>query len=51
MDEVAIKDLHGVVVTTSERRSRYGFSGNRYAIQWPKIDEDPSVPGLLGLPD
>jgi hypothetical protein len=34
-----------------EQRNRYEFSGHGYAIHWPEIDEDISVPGLLGLPD
>lgn len=36
---------------TPEQRTRYEFSGNGYAIHWPELDEDISVPGLLGLPD
>jgi hypothetical protein len=36
---------------TPEQRSHYGFSGHGYAIHWPELDEDISVPGLLGLPD
>ena len=36
---------------TPEQRSRYEFSGHGYGIHWPEIDEDISVPGLLGLPD
>lgn len=36
---------------TPEQRSRYEFSGQGYAIHWPELDEDISVPGLLGLPD
>ena len=34
-----------------EQRSHYEFSGHGYALHWPEIDEDISVPGLLGLPD
>jgi hypothetical protein len=34
-----------------EQRNHYEFSGHGYAIHWPEIDEDISVPGLLGLPD
>ncbi len=34
-----------------EQRTRYEFSGHGYAVHWPEIDEDISVPGLLGLPD
>ena len=36
---------------TVEQRNRYEFSGSGYGIHWPEIDEDISVPGLLGLPD
>ena len=36
---------------TPEQRNRYEFSGHGYGIHWPEIDEDISVPGLLGLPD
>jgi uncharacterized protein DUF2442 len=36
---------------TPEQRNRYEFSGHGYAIHWPELDEDISVPGLLGLPD
>ncbi len=36
---------------TPEQRTRYEFSGHGYGIHWPEIDEDISVPGLLGLPD
>lgn len=36
---------------TPEQRSRYEFYGHGYAIHWPEIDEDISVPGLFGLPD
>jgi hypothetical protein len=36
---------------SAEERSRYEFSGHGYAIHWPALDEDISVPGLLGLPD
>jgi hypothetical protein len=36
---------------TPEQRSHYEFSGRGYAIHWPELDEDISVPGLLGLPD
>ena len=36
---------------TPEQRSRHEFSGHGYAIHWPELDEDISVPGLLGLPD
>ena len=36
---------------TPEQREHYEFSGRGYGIHWPDIDEDISVPGLLGLPD
>ena len=36
---------------TPEQRRRFEFSGQGYAIHWPELDEDISVPGLLGLPD
>jgi hypothetical protein len=36
---------------TPEQRERYEFSGQGYAIHWPDLDEDISVPGLFGLPD
>ena len=34
-----------------DQRTHFEFSGHGYAIHWPDIDEDISVPGLLGLPD
>lgn len=36
---------------TTEQRARFEFSGHGYGIHWPELDEDLSVPGLLGLPD
>ena len=36
---------------TPEQRGRYELSGRGYGIHWPELDEDISVPGLLGLPD
>jgi uncharacterized protein DUF2442 len=36
---------------TLEQRNRYEFSGHGSGIHWREIDEDISVPGLLGLPD
>lgn len=33
-----------------EERAKYEFSGHGYGIHWPDIDEDISVPVLLGLP-
>jgi hypothetical protein len=36
---------------TPEQRARHEFSARGYAIHWPDLDEDISVPGLLGLPD
>jgi hypothetical protein len=32
-------------------RSKFEIYGEGYAIHWPDLDEDISVPGLLGLPD
>ena len=34
-----------------EQRQKYELSGHGYGIHWSDIDEDISVPGLLGLPD
>ena len=34
----------------AERR-KWEFIGDGYGIHWPALDEDISVPGLLGLPD
>lgn len=36
---------------TEDQRRRWEFIGDGYGIHWPEIDEDISVPGLLGLPD
>lgn len=36
---------------TPEQRSRWELSGGGIGIHWPDLDEDISVPGLLGLPD
>lgn len=36
---------------TPEERLHYEMIGHGYAIHWLDIDEDISVPGLLGLPD
>jgi len=33
-----------------EERAKHEFSGHGYGIHWPDIDEDISVPVLLGLP-
>ena len=32
-------------------RRNFEVYGDGYAIHWPELDEDISVPGLLGLPD
>jgi hypothetical protein len=32
-------------------RHNYELYGDGYAIRWPALDEDISIPGLLGLPD
>jgi hypothetical protein len=32
-------------------RRNWRFIGKGYGIHWPSLDEDISVPGLLGLPD
>jgi hypothetical protein len=32
-------------------REAFELYGDGYAIHWPNLDEDISVPGLLGLPD
>lgn len=32
-------------------RQRFELYGDGYAIHWPALDEDISIPGLLGLPD
>ncbi|HYU40731.1 MAG TPA: DUF2442 domain-containing protein [Vicinamibacteria bacterium] len=32
-------------------RGNFEIYGEGYAIHWPDLDEDISVPGLLGLPD
>jgi hypothetical protein len=34
-----------------DQRERWELSGGGLGIHWPEIDEDSSVPGLLGLPD
>lgn len=36
--------------STSDRRN-WRLIANGYGIHWPALDEDVSVPGLLGLPD
>jgi hypothetical protein len=36
---------------TDEDRRNWRFIGKGYGIHWPNLDEDISVPGLLGLPD
>lgn len=32
-------------------RRNWRFIGKGYGMNWPALDEDISVPGLLGLPD
>jgi hypothetical protein len=32
-------------------RRNWRFIGKGYGIHWPSLDEDISIPGLLGLPD
>jgi hypothetical protein len=32
-------------------RRNFELYGDGYAIHWPTLDEDISIPGLLGLPD
>lgn len=32
-------------------RRKWRFISKGYGIHWPTLDEDISVPGLLGLPD
>jgi hypothetical protein len=34
-----------------DQLGRYEFSGGGLGLHWPELDEDLSVPGLLGLPD
>jgi hypothetical protein len=34
-----------------EKRRNWRFIGKGYGIHWPDLDEDISVPWLLGLPD
>lgn len=34
-----------------DQRDRWELSGGGLGIHWPELDEDLSVPGLLGLPD
>ena len=36
---------------TSAARTRWELMGHGLGIHWPDLDEDLSVPGLLGLPD
>jgi len=36
---------------SESQRSHFEIYGDGYAIHWPDLDEDISVPGLLGLPD
>ena len=34
-----------------EDRNNWRFIGKGYGIHWPTLDEDISVPSLLGVPD
>lgn len=36
---------------STKDRCNWRFIGKGYGIHWPTLDEDISVPGLLGLPD
>lgn len=36
---------------STEQRDRWRLIGQGHGIHWPDIDEDISVPALLGLPD
>lgn len=36
---------------SADDRARFELYGDGYAIHWPALDEDISIPGLLGLPD
>ncbi len=36
---------------TPEQRASWHLIGGGVGIHWDKLDEDVSVPGLLGLPD
>ena len=36
---------------TEADRLNYELYTDGYAIHWPTLDEDISIPGLLGLPD
>ena len=36
---------------TSEQRSKWRLIGRGCGIHWPEIDEDISIPGIMGLPD
>ena len=40
-----------LVNATSEQRSAVEIHGGGRDLRWEEIDEDISVPGLLGLPD
>lgn len=35
----------------ADERANWLLVGRGHAIHWPDVDEDISVPGLLGLPD
>ena len=36
---------------TEAERGNFEIYGDGYAIHWPALDEDLSIPGLLGPPD
>ncbi|MDL2272681.1 DUF2442 domain-containing protein [Desulfovibrio sp. OttesenSCG-928-I05] len=36
---------------TEEQRQHWELIGRGSGVHWPDVDEDISVPGLLGLPD
>lgn len=36
---------------SNEQRQRWELIGRGSGVHWPDVDEDISIPGLLGLPD
>lgn len=36
---------------SQEQRQRWELIGRGAGVHWPDVDEDISIPGLLGLPD
>lgn len=36
---------------SEQDRLQFELYGDGYALHWPTLDEDISIPGLLGLPD